>query len=212
MTDHEIDGEYRQRHEELLVPLARALQEHLAGNLKGTLRIDRISARAKDPVRFMGKALKQTDGGQRKYADPFDQIQDQVGARVVVFYVSDVEAVAEKIGKYYRRIEMKHIVPDSPSEFGYVGKHFILAMPEDLIEDEANRSRFPRFFELQIKTLFQHAWSEAEHDLAYKPEEPLTVDQKRHIAFTAAQAWGADQFFSLLFSEREQSAPKDVRP
>ena len=210
MTDLEIEAEYRLRHAGLLVPLAKTLQKHLSENLKGVLRVDRVSARAKDPARFIEKALKQADDGQRKYADPFDQIQDQVGARVVVFYLSDVDAVAEKLGKYYRRIEMKHIVPDSPSAFGYVGKHFILAMPEDLIEDGANRSRHPRFFELQIKTLFQHAWSEAEHDLAYKPEEPLTVDQKRHIAFTAAQAWGADQFFSLLFAERKQSAPQSL--
>jgi putative GTP pyrophosphokinase len=61
----------------------------------------------------------------------------------------------------------------------------------------------PGFFELQIKTLFQHAWSEADHDLGYKPgDQPLTSEQKRLIAFTSAQAWGADHIFDQLFRER----------
>ena len=54
-----------------------------------------------------------------------------------------------------------------------------------------------------MKTLFQHAWSEAEHDLGYKPGTvPLTSDEKRRLAFTAAQSWGADRVFDELFQER----------
>jgi putative GTP pyrophosphokinase len=57
------------------------------------------------------------------------------------------------------------------------------------------------FFELQLKTLFQHAWSEADHDLGYKPSAELSLDQKRRLAFTAAQAWGADLIFDELYRE-----------
>jgi putative GTP pyrophosphokinase len=43
----------------------------------------------------------------------------------------------------------------------------------------------------------------AEHDLGYKPGAvPLTPDEKRRLAFTAAQAWGADRIFDELFHER----------
>ena len=56
----------------------------------------------------------------------------------------------------------------------------------------------PEFFELQIKTLFQHAWSETHHDLGYKTRRKLTSDERRQIAFTAAQAWGADKIFDEL--------------
>ncbi|MNL70650.1 hypothetical protein D3C87_1956870 [compost metagenome] len=70
-----------------------------------------------------------------------------------------------------------------------------------MIDDDADRAKVPEFFELQVKTLFQHAWSEAEHDLAYKPSEPLSTLQQRQIAFTAAQAWGADQIFEQLHTE-----------
>jgi len=56
-------------------------------------------------------------------------------------------------------------------------------------------------FELQIKTLFQHAWAESEHDLAYKPVEDLPKDQRRRVAFVAAQAWGADHILHELVEE-----------
>lgn len=201
MTDDPLLSEYKARYETVLQPLARKLADQLLSNVAGIPRIDRVAVRAKSPLRFLSKARKLNAAGKLKYEHPFDQIQDLIGARVIVFYLDDVEAVSVAIDKYYRRVELRDLIPESPSEFGYVGKHYILAFPEDLFEDDADRSRTPDFFELQIKTLFQHAWSEAEHDLGYKPEEPLTPLQRRQIAFTAAQAWGADQIFQTLHSE-----------
>jgi putative GTP pyrophosphokinase len=100
-------------------------------------------------------------------------------------------------------VEKRQVVPESDSEFGYFGKHYVQFFPGDLIEAGWDKNLIPEFFELQIKTLFQHAWSEADHDLGYKPGSlTLSRDQKRKIAFTSAQAWGADQLFNELFIER----------
>ena len=71
-----------------------------------------------------------------------------------------------------------------------------------MIDNDWDKALVPKFFELQIKTLFQHAWSEAEHDIGYKEgQKPLDLDQKRRLAFTSAQAWGADRVFDELFRE-----------
>jgi ppGpp synthetase/RelA/SpoT-type nucleotidyltranferase len=162
------------------------------------VRIDRISARAKSIDRFLQKAGKE-EHGTLKYTNPLAEIQDQIGARVVTFYPSDVTRIAQEITRYFRAIENKVLVPDSEKEFGYEGQHFILALPTDVLVGRSSTE--PSFFELQIKTLFQHAWSEAEHDLGYKPSIALSSLQKRKMAFTAAQAWGADQIFDQLFAE-----------
>lgn len=204
MNDAALLSEYKARHDAVLQPLARKLAAHLQGNVQGIPRVDRVVTRAKSPDRFIAKAAKVGSDGAHKYADPLGQIQDLVGARIIVFYLDDVEAVSKAINAYYRRIEQRDLIPESVTEFGYVGKHYILAFPEDVIDDDADRSKTPEFFELQIKTLFQHAWSEAEHDLGYKPEEPLTPLQSRQMAFTAAQAWGADQIFQSLHRELER--------
>lgn len=207
MKKDELLGEYRSRHLHILKPLAEKLTAHLVDNLKDLERIDRISARAKSPDRFLAKALKAREDGGAKYERPFEQIQDLVGARVIVFYKQDVDVVTEVILRYYQPIEQKELIPEREIEFGYFGTHLILAFPEDLFEDDADRDRSPLFFELQIKTLFQHAWSEAEHDLAYKPSADLTKLQKRLVALSAAQAWGADLQFAQLHSELGGAPP-----
>lgn len=197
MNDQELLIEYESRYSNYLIDLAVRLEKHLIDNLTGEKRIDRVTARAKSPNRFIGKAGK-IEKDQRKYSDPLRQIQDQIGARVITFYLDDVEKISKIIDKYYRSIESKLLIPENESEFGYVGKHYILFIPEDLFLDEESKKILPNFFELQIKTLFQHAWSEANHDLGYKPDEILTALQKRQIAFTSAQAWGADHIFESL--------------
>ncbi|PRG49687.1 GTP pyrophosphokinase [Burkholderia gladioli] len=209
MIDAELSREYVSRYEEILVPLAHRLSSMLADTVSGLPRVDRVSARAKDPDRFMDKALKTKDG-KRKYENPLIQIQDQVGARIIVFYLSDVKIVSSEVEKYFTHIEAKEVNPDSEKEFGYVGTHYILSVPEDVYpESDADVARMPKFFELQVKTLFQHAWSEAEHDLSYKAPSPLTSHQKRKLAFTAAQAWGADQMFHELAGELIGEAAND---
>jgi putative GTP pyrophosphokinase len=196
-----VEASYLQRYEAVLKPLASAIAIHVAECFEGQSRIDRISARAKDVSSFVKKANK-VERGVPKYSEPLDQIQDQIGARIITFYRSDVEALNVVVEKYFRAIESKNHVPDSEWEFGYFGRHHILVVPSDVIDDRWDNAMVPKFFELQIKTLFQHAWSEAEHDLGYKEGmSPLTLDQKRRLAFTSAQAWGADRVFDELFRE-----------
>lgn len=195
----ELESQYRFRYERILCPLTNRLDLYLKDVLKDCARLDRVSVRAKAVNRFLEKATRQEEG-IRKYTDPLNQIQDQLGARVVTFYLSDVKQISARIEEFFGSVEVQHVVPDSPSEFGYEGKHYILFIPAD-VKITPDDEDCPTFFELQIKTLFQHAWGEANHDLIYKPSGPSTVDQRRRVAFTAAQAWGADRIFEELAQE-----------
>jgi putative GTP pyrophosphokinase len=204
-----LEARYRERFASVLTPLADRLQSYLRDLLKDLPHVDRVGTRAKSVDRFTAKAEKVV-GGKRKYSDPLVQIQDQIGARVVVFYLRDVEAVAARVDDHLRKIETKAIVPDGESEFGYFGRHFILFLPSELFDAVIPQDKAPKFFELQIKTLYQHAWAEANHDLAYKPPEDLSSDDRRKIAFTAAQSWGADQIFDDLFGRLVANSQSDA--
>ena len=201
MTRKKLSQEYNRRLEGYLKPLAKELEIHLESLYADSLRIDRIRARAKDVDRFLSKAAKKVNG-KLKYLDPLNQIHDQIGVRIITFYLDDVDRVSKIIEDYFAPIEAKRIIPDSESEFGYEGKHYILFLPEDILDDKVTTEDIPKFFELQIKTLYQHAWSEANHDLGYKSEIELEPEEKRRIAFTAAQSWGADQIYNELFLSR----------
>jgi ppGpp synthetase/RelA/SpoT-type nucleotidyltranferase len=204
-----LEVKYRHRHDAVLIRLARTLEVLISDYMSGQPRIDRITARAKGVTKFSDKAEIITEGNI-KYTDPLSQIQGQIGARIVVFYKSDVERIDSEVNRYFTAVEIKKRVPESESSFGYFGHHLVLVLPSDVIEGDMDQNLVPHFFELQIKTLFQHAWSEAYHDLGYKAvDEPLTSDQKRLGAYTSAQAWGADHIFDQLYRDRTDLS---VRP
>lgn len=197
-ADYAIKDDYLKRFP-ALETVARDLQTFIRDNLTGIERIDSVSARAKDPDRYFNKAIKTNTDGSLKYTNPKYEIEDQIGARITVFFLSDVERIRLNVIKYLKFIEMTAKMPENDSEFGYFGLHFIVRVPEDVVGDEVEDGIVPEFFELQIKTLFQHAWSEAHHDIGYKTTVDLNSDQRRKLAFTAAQAWGADTIYEDLF-------------
>ena len=103
----------------------------------------------------------------------------------------------EKVLQEFREIEDVPREEPDPGKFGYEAHHFVCVIPPDII---ARNSSPLEFFELQVSTLFQHAWAEANHDLGYKEATPLTYDQHKQIAWAAAQAWGADEIFQSLWN------------
>jgi putative GTP pyrophosphokinase len=198
--------EYTRRFDIHLQEIATRLELHIADLLLGVARIDRIATRAKQPGSFAKKASKRQEDGTPKYANPLAEIQDQIGARIIVFYKQDVESVSDIMRKYFQPIEAKDLVPESQWEFGYFGRHFVMPLPLDVVPKEIGAQDAPRFFELQIKTLFQHAWSEAEHDLGYKTRGPLSAEDQRLLAFAASQGWGADRAFAELHERHSKTA------
>lgn len=195
-----LRDEYQQRYHVALQHLVKPLERWIIEHVAGIPRIDRISVRAKDVDRFVTKAERTRDNAT-VYTEPLVQIQDQIAARIVVFYTNDVECVSERILKYFMPVEEAVRRPQKDEEFGYFGKHFILPLPQDIVPKEIALEDAPTCFELQIKTLYQHAWSEAEHDVGYKPTKELTSDHRRALAFLAAQSWGADKVFDELARE-----------
>ena len=125
--------EYTERFEQALNPIAANLETFLNEILDGVPRIDRVSARAKTVERFLAKSEKKLDSGESKYTDPINQIQDQIGARVVAFYKADLDAVSARLNEYLRPIETQDVFPESEWEFGYFGRHYIFLLPKDVI-------------------------------------------------------------------------------
>lgn len=189
---------YIEKYQNFLSPAAKSLEGYFKELLKGVDRVDNICTRAKSVERFVAKALKTDENNDKlKYSEPLEEIQDQIGARIVVFYLSDVQRISDIIKTRFAYLENSKKSPESDKEFGYFGEHFILPLPTDVTDGLHTETN--RLFELQIKTLFQHAWSEAEHDTSYKAPAEMTREEKRLMALTSANAWSADQIFEQFY-------------
>ena len=129
---------YENLHAEVLTPVAEGLKSYLAEVLEGVARIDAISTRAKRPESFAGKALKQDAQGNTKYRNPLVQIQDQIGARINVLFLSDFSNVKAAIEDYFHAVEWVEKKPESDMEFSYFGEHYVLKIPDDVILEGDN--------------------------------------------------------------------------
>jgi ppGpp synthetase/RelA/SpoT-type nucleotidyltranferase len=150
---------------------------------------------------YIGKINKEKDG-KIKYNTPIKEIQDLIGARVVVYYKQTADEIFDYLSKYFTVVERTRVIPDEPSKFGYEGLHLICLISPIIFNKYKADKLLPDFFELQIKTLYQHAWGQAEHGLGYKPDVKLEIDEKRKLAFIAAQSWGADEILSDLYNSK----------
>lgn len=180
-----------------LETIAKNIEAELTRIVSDMNHVDRVICRCKSIESFMNKAMKTNSDGGFKYEVPIKEIQDKVGARIVVYYKSDVESIKKAVENYFQRIEQKLIVPDDVSKFGYEGFHMICKIPNTIFQLK-NQPLVGDFFELQIKTLYQHAWSQSNHGLGYKPGVSIKDEETRLLAFIAAQSWGADKGLSEL--------------
>jgi ppGpp synthetase/RelA/SpoT-type nucleotidyltranferase len=197
----------------LLDALAQRLEKHTRDTLDGVPRIDRISFRPKAPLSFGRKSIaKDRASGTKKYAQPLEDIEDQVAGRVLVFFRRDIDTVVERLRATFNRVEQTRKAPKEHDAFAYESEHLVFIIPPQVLpSDWSSLAAPPTTFEMQVRTLFMHAWAEPEHDISYKAKVPLTEDEKRKIAWAASNAWGGDAIFEQVLdslAERTGAVPK----
>jgi putative GTP pyrophosphokinase len=176
----------------LLRLLAKALEEETNAALNALSHIDRISFRVKGTRSFVEKALDRK--ADPPYDNPLVEVEDQVAGRVIVFFLSDVPLVLNRLKGTFNTVELRHARPPKDQEFGYESHHLICVAPPHLTPNGwGETTDLPTTFELQIRTTFMHAYAEPQHDVGYKTSADLPRDIRRELGWIAASAWGADQ-------------------
>jgi ppGpp synthetase/RelA/SpoT-type nucleotidyltranferase len=187
----ELEARYNERRP-LLEQLGVNLEHEVRRHLDGIPHIDRISFRAKGTTSFLEKVLERNV--EPPYEAPLIEVEDQVAGRLLVFFISDVEPTRIQAERMFTPVEAILRRPAHYNVFDYESFHAIYSIPPPMKPAGWNeRDDLPRTFELQIRTLFQHAYAEPQHDLAYKPATPPSDDVRRELAWVAASSWGADQ-------------------
>jgi ppGpp synthetase/RelA/SpoT-type nucleotidyltranferase len=158
--------------------------------------------------------------------DSLDDVTDLVAVRVITYFESDV-GVASRLIEKHHEVDWNHSIDKSkmhdPDRFGYMGVHYVVRVPEGgLPEDGLNVSGRlgGARFEVQIRSILQHAWAEIEHDLGYKNREAVPREVRRRFYRLAGLLEMADEEFMALhrmtrdyaatLPERVAAAPDDV--
>ncbi len=181
----------------ILEDLRVALEQWTERTLEGVEHIDRIYFRVKGKENFASKALDPSNDPPYQY--PLIEIEDQVAGRIIVFFREDLDIVKDRLQRTFTTIEFERRRPPADEEFGYESNHLIFVIPPQARSEAwEKRDDLPATFEMQIRTVFMHAYAEPQHDFGYKSVKELPSNIRRELAWIGASAWGADQAYKRV--------------
>jgi ppGpp synthetase/RelA/SpoT-type nucleotidyltranferase len=171
-----------------------------------------VTGRTKTVVSFAAKALREVDG-EPEYADPLEEITDQIGLRVITYLGDDVRAAVDLLSDQFEVLDDRDLGQETAEKghWGYASRHLVITpagTPEPPHENLAGRRA-----SVQVRTVLQHAWAEFEHDIRYKGTVPLehSADLDRRFTLAAGLLELADREFSAI-RDRLQETASDARP
>lgn len=167
-------------------------------NLSTFLKIP-AKSRLKDAPSLVDKAFYRPG---KEYSDPYNQIEDKVGARFVVLLLEDINEICEIVKDHaaWTFDECKHFDNDKEKEpllFTYQSVHYILRPKEDITIFGVTVP-VSTACELQIRTLLQHAHAELTHDAIYKTKRIVRSKVHRTVAKCMALIETTDEFFTSV--------------
>ena len=155
---------------------------------KAGLLVAAVESRVKSRDSLAGKL--ELKGAKYK---SLKDITDIIGLRVITFYIDDVDKVASALERLFE-IDWENSVDKRKAHdidrFGYLSLHYICSLPD-----------FPYRFEIQMRTVLQHAWANMNHDTGYKSGVEIPKEYIRSLSRLAGMLELVDEQFSHIRSE-----------
>ncbi|MEV7988647.1 hypothetical protein [Micromonospora sp. NPDC085948] len=126
---------------------------------------------------------------------------DILGVRIITFFPDEIDVVASLIEQEFdvdrgNSVDKRALL--DPDRFGYLSLHYVVRVQREQcsLRDFKKYQNFR--FEIQIRTILQHAWAEIEHDLGYKSKEELPSGFQRRFSRLAGLLELADTEFQQI--------------
>ena len=169
----------------------RQLEERLREALQeAEIQIHSISSRLKSPQSVRAKLARP----DKTYANVWE-VTDLIGLRVTTYFEDTIAEVARIIESRFS-VDFGHTNDRLAAEdyriFGYRSLHYVCGL------EQAQQLPKSFRFEIQIRTILQHAWAEIEHDLGYKASDstPYTI-RRRFIRIAGLLELADEEFVSI---------------
>ena len=180
-----------QKQRDDFVKLGDVVQGMLADIVKDLgLTVLAIEHRVKEKNSLAGKLERKGDG-----YNSLEDITDILGCRVICFLSDEIDKIGKKVEESFvidweNSSDKRAIIKED--SFGYLSLHYICSLPFGSIwPDEICGKKF----EIQIRTILQHAWSAINHDIGYKSDFGVPREIKRQFARLAGLLELADDEF-----------------
>lgn len=139
-----------------------------------------------------------------KYDDAVNQITDLSGIRIIAYVEDDLKPICKVIEAAFH-IDSDNSLDKSDElgtdRVGYRSIHYIARIKDDrLILPEYKKFKDLKF-EIQVRTILQHAWAEIEHDKNYKFNGVLPPEIRRRFKILAGTLELVDREFNKLSAE-----------
>ena len=163
------------------------------------IKLHSITSRVKTNESFIDKV------NRKQVSEPFDEIRDVVGLRLVCLFLSDIHKISKVLRDNFEIVsEDNKIDGTEASSFGYMSVHFIAHMKKEYTGPRYdNIATYP--FEIQVRTIAMEAWANVSHYLDYKSEKDVPKDLKRDFYALSGLFYVADKHFEMFYKTREKS-------
>ena len=129
---------------------------------------------------------------------------DLVGLRLILLFKRDLASVCELMAKTFVVISQEDTSERLlEAQFGYQSLHYGVKLPEEWMSIPSFREFGDFKAELQIRTIAQHMWAAASHELQYKQEEGVPRPVRRSIYRVSALLETVDLEFERVLAERD---------
>ncbi len=137
-----------------------------------------------------------------------EDVKDLVGIRVILLYRPDIDRALDVLrGEFFIEAEEKKGMDEDAEAFGYQSVHVVLRDPAPNGGEgptaAASEASPPLRAEVQIRSLAQHIWAAASHDLQYKKERAVPKPLRRTIQRVSALLETIDLELERVLAERE---------
>lgn len=200
---------------------AEAIREAILGRLRDDgLNHHDVKFRVKTEMSAQEKAQRRDENGELKYPGGPERLDDLIGIRVILYVESDIDAVAIALSNQFicHDDEDKTAVNRKSGGIGYAGRHLTLEVPSEGAPAGCEAFATQRF-EVQVRTVLQHAWAEFEHDIRFKGTIGHNAEISRAFTMASTLIELADQQFVIisdilkrLQSETTATAAEETRP